>query len=171
LWCYFFSQEVAPSVWRMQLALLVGGYYLLEEPDLCGNISGISTWTSEATEWIKIASAPWCSVSFRKASSESSRGYFVSDCWSSALLIDFWVLRFLDILANAPVVIGVSSSSDRSSSISSSSCFGDCLVFWREGADLDLDNLLAVLLGFGSSLSSSRSVKSSIAGQNKQLHP
>jgi len=39
-----FSQKVAPSVWRMQLTLIAGGYYLLE-PDLCRsrNISGVST--------------------------------------------------------------------------------------------------------------------------------
>jgi len=61
----------------MQLTLIAGGYYFLEQPDLCRscNISGVSTWTSEATERIKIAIAPWCSVSFRKASSEPSRGY------------------------------------------------------------------------------------------------
>ena len=57
MWCYFFLQKVAPSVWRMQLTLIAGQHYFLEEPDLCSsrNITGISTWISEATEQMKIA--------------------------------------------------------------------------------------------------------------------
>jgi len=41
----------------MQLALIAGRHYFLEEPDLCSsrNITGISTWISEATEQMKIA--------------------------------------------------------------------------------------------------------------------
>ncbi len=40
----FLLTKSAPSVWRMQLALIAGGYYLLE-PNLCRscNISGVST--------------------------------------------------------------------------------------------------------------------------------
>ena len=37
--------------------LFVSRCYFLEEPDLGRNISGVSTWISEATERIKIAIA------------------------------------------------------------------------------------------------------------------
>ncbi|HLO47702.1 MAG TPA: hypothetical protein VK211_04710 [Kamptonema sp.] len=43
----------------MQLTLIAGRHYFLEEPDLCSsrNISEISTRISETTEQIKIAIA------------------------------------------------------------------------------------------------------------------
>ncbi len=58
----------------MQLALIAGRHYFLEEPDLCSsrNITGISTWISEATERIKIAIAPLSILAARKKYSSTS---------------------------------------------------------------------------------------------------